>query len=81
MPTPQTRQNGRVRNQDSGHDFTVSYQQKHIKCGKDVCHKCRDGKGHGPYWYAFWREGQKIRSRYIGKQFKALWELPEFSKS
>jgi DnaJ-class molecular chaperone len=23
--------------------------------------------GHGPYWYAFWKEGGKTRSKYVGK--------------
>ena len=22
---------------------------------------------HGPYWYAYWREGGRVRSRYLGK--------------
>jgi hypothetical protein len=23
--------------------------------------------GHGPYWYAYWREGPKVRKKYLGK--------------
>ena len=41
----------------------VSYRQQHVRCGKAGCTRCP----HGPYWYAFWREGAKVRSRYIGK--------------
>lgn len=41
----------------------VSYQAKYIKCGKEGCSKCP----HGPYIYAFWREGGKIKSRYLGR--------------
>jgi len=33
-----------------------------VKCGKQ-CSGCP----HGPYWYAYWREGKKVRKRYIGK--------------
>ena len=53
---------------------TISYQQEYVKCGKPTC-KCATGQGHGLYWYAYWREGDKIKKRYIGKKFKALWEL------
>jgi hypothetical protein len=42
---------------------SVSYRQQMRRCGKAGCTKCP----HGPYWYAFWREGAKVRSRYIGK--------------
>lgn len=27
----------------------------------------RRGEAHGPYWYEFWREGKRTRSRYVGK--------------
>jgi hypothetical protein len=30
----------------------VAYRQKFRKCGKPGC-RCREGQGHGPYWYAF----------------------------
>lgn len=41
----------------------VSYRQEHVRCGKQRCRTCP----HGPYWYAYWREGGKTRSRYIGR--------------
>jgi hypothetical protein len=41
----------------------VSFRQQHVRCGKAGCTRCP----HGPYWYAYWREGPKVRSRYIGK--------------
>lgn len=41
----------------------VTYRQQSVRCGKDSCRSCP----HGPYWYAFWREDGKMRSRYIGK--------------
>ena len=34
---------------------------------KERC-KCAEGKLHGPYWYAYWSEGGKTRSQYIGKR-------------
>ncbi len=45
-----------------------TYRQRYVTCGKPGCRTCTDGPGHGPYWYAYWREGTKIRSAYIGKQ-------------
>ena len=35
-----------------------------VRCGKKGCRSCP----HGPYWYAYWREGGRLRSRYIGKE-------------
>jgi hypothetical protein len=45
----------------------VTYRQERVRCGRDGCARCP----HGPYWYAYWREGGRVRSRYIGK------DLPE----
>lgn len=45
----------------------VSYRQEMVRCGRENCSRCP----HGPYWYAYWREEGRMRSRYIGK------ELPE----
>jgi hypothetical protein len=42
----------------------VTYRQERVRCGKQSCTRCP----HGPYWYAYWREGGRLRSRYIGKQ-------------
>ena len=39
----------------------VTYRQQAIRCGKG-CASCP----HGPYWYAFWKEGGRTRSQYIG---------------
>jgi hypothetical protein len=27
---------------------------------------------HGPYWYAYWKENGRTRSRYIGKEPPAV---------
>lgn len=42
----------------------VSYRLEPVRCGKPGCKKCP----HGPYWYAYWREGGRVRSRYIGRR-------------
>jgi hypothetical protein len=42
----------------------VSYRLEAVSCGKPGCSKCP----HGPYWYAYWREGGRVRSRYIGRR-------------
>jgi hypothetical protein len=41
----------------------VTYRQEEVRCGKRGCTRCP----HGPYWYAYWREDGRLRSRYIGK--------------
>ena len=48
---------------DDPSDPSVSYRQQQVRCGKAGCTRCP----HGPYLYAYWREGSKVRSRYIGK--------------
>lgn len=41
----------------------VTFRRQSVRCGKEGCTRCP----HGPYWYAYWREGGRSRSRYIGK--------------
>jgi hypothetical protein len=41
----------------------ITYRLEPVRCGKTGCSRCP----HGPYWYAYWREGGRMRSRYIGK--------------
>lgn len=48
-------------------DLHITYQLQFRKCGKATCGTCKRGPGHGPYWYAYWREGSKLHSGYIGK--------------
>jgi hypothetical protein len=48
-------------------DGCVTYRLEKVRCGKPDCTSCP----HGPYWYAYFREGKRLRSRYIGP------ELPE----
>lgn len=44
----------------------VTYRQQYTRCGKQRCRKCKEGPGHGPYWYAFYSENGRTVSKYIG---------------
>jgi Predicted ATPase len=44
----------------------ITYRQQFTRCGKQRCRKCREGTGHGPYWYAYWSENGRTVSKYIG---------------
>lgn len=46
---------------------TVTYHLQVSYCGKASCHRCRDGVGHGPYWYAYRVINGRTVRRYIGK--------------
>lgn len=41
----------------------VRLRSQWVRCGKDNCTRCP----HGPYWYAYWWEEGRRRSRYVGK--------------
>lgn len=55
-------------------DRHITYQHQYRKCGKVKkgwrCRTCSEGPGHGPYWYAYWRDAttNKLRSAYVGKE-------------
>ncbi len=55
----------------AGDEPDVKLRRQMDKCGTDSCTQCP----HGPYWYAYWWEEGKRRSRYIGK----LDEIPEMA--
>lgn len=42
---------------------SFSYHLVYIYCKKVQCHSCP----HGPYWYARYRQGNKIKSIYVGR--------------
>ena len=44
---------------------SVTYRLERVSCGKN-CKGCP----HGPYWYGYWREGGRTRSKYIGKKLR-----------
>jgi hypothetical protein len=47
------------------------YQREWVRCGKLLC-KCAgpNGELHGPYWYVYWREDGRLKSKYVGKKLK-----------
>ena len=55
----------------------VTYRQQISYCGKPNCRKCRDGIGHGPYWYAYQLvDGHTVRT-YIGKHLPSDTQIRE----
>jgi len=56
----QLERNGAV---EPGADPKVRMRRQMVRCGKPECAKCP----HGPYWYAYWTEDGKRRSRYVGR--------------
>lgn len=49
---------------DSRDSTEIRVRSQEVRCSKPSCTKCP----HGPYWYAYWREGGRARSRYLGKR-------------
>jgi hypothetical protein len=47
-----------------------TYRLERVRCGKEKC-RCASGELHGPYWYAYWSEGGRTRSQYVGKKLPA----------
>ncbi len=47
----------------------ITYMQQYRKCGKPHCNTCRNGPGHGKYWYGYYRNpgSKKLHSVYFGK--------------
>jgi hypothetical protein len=41
----------------------VRLRKQAVRCGKAGCNSCP----HGPYWYAYWTEDGRRRSRYVGR--------------
>ncbi len=48
---------------NGGGGAKVALRRQMVRCGKANCTRCP----HGPYWYAYWREDGRRRSRYLGK--------------
>ncbi len=46
---------------------SITFRYETVRCGKQNCTRCP----HGPYWYAYWKEGGRTRSRYIGRALPA----------
>ena len=45
----------------------VTYHQQVSYCGKPRCKKCREGTGHGPYWYSYQTVNGRTTRTYVGK--------------
>ena len=48
----------------------MTLQLEKVNCGKAKCRKCKAGPAHGPYWYGYWKDGNRTRSKYIGKKIE-----------
>jgi hypothetical protein len=46
---------------------SITFRYETVRCGKENCSRCP----HGPYWYAYWKESGRTRSRYIGRTLPA----------
>src|SRR5579859_7899920 len=55
----------------------ITYRKQFTRCGKERCRKCKEGTGHGPYWYAYWSENGRTISKYIGIHPPAEFVLKE----
>ncbi len=42
---------------------SLTFRYETVRCGKANCTRCP----HGPYWYVYWKEGGRTRSRYVGR--------------
>ncbi|MFZ0512494.1 MAG: hypothetical protein WAM14_12875, partial [Candidatus Nitrosopolaris sp.] len=40
---------------------------EHVRCGNPDCQQL-----HGPYLYAYWKDGKRLRKKYIGKTLAEL---------
>jgi hypothetical protein len=45
----------------------VTYEKRIVFCGKPTC-----SKPHGPYWYAYWTAGGRVRTVYVGKKWRSV---------
>ena len=54
-------------NQEGAMNSKVSYHQQVSYCGKPRCKRCREGVGHGPYWYSYQTVDGRTTRTYVGK--------------
>ncbi len=50
---------------------SITFRYETVRCGKENCTRCP----HGPYWYAYWKENGRTRSRYIGRTLPGVARL------
>jgi hypothetical protein len=46
----------------------MAFRYERVRCGKKRCRCMNGGRGHGPYWYEYWRDGPRIAKRYWGRR-------------
>lgn len=63
----------------TGREPTITHRQEWTRCNNERCKRCKDGPGHGPYWYAYWREGETVKKKYIGKSLAPAARPPDVS--
>jgi hypothetical protein len=55
---------------DEGDRLKGVVRPQWVRCGKPNC-RCASGERadlHGPYYYRFWREGGRLRKRYVPRK-------------
>jgi hypothetical protein len=57
----------------------LTYRLERVRCGKENC-KCASGELHGPYCYAYWSEGGRTRSKYVGKKMPRKERAPSVGR-
>ena len=50
----------------------VTIREEYVKCGKSDC-----PSKHGPYYYAYWKQNEKLKKKYIGKYPPSIDKSPE----
>ncbi|HET8844973.1 MAG TPA: AAA family ATPase, partial [Ktedonobacteraceae bacterium] len=63
------------------HSNNITYRQQNSFCSKPGCRKCREGIGHGPYWYAYQVVNGRTVRTYIGKTLPAGVQAEQISAS
>ena len=56
-------------NKDNEYEIpeNATIRQEHVRCGNPDCQQL-----HGPYLYAYWKDGKILRKRYVGKTIDDL---------
>lgn len=45
---------------------TRTLRAEFVTCGQSRCRCMKGGEPHGPYWYAYHRDGGRLRKEYVG---------------
>lgn len=66
---PRQAQQEQKQKQEQERKPSITVREEWKQCGKLNC-KCAAGELHGPYVYEYWREGERVKSRYLGRAMK-----------